>query len=242
MKDFFRFIWRAWKYRLRSNRAEIEKILATVKKGQNCIDIGAHKGAYTYWFSRAVGLTGHVDAFEPQPGLAELLNKLIDDADICNTEVHQLALSNASGKAKLNVPVQRGGTPGATLERPNSTLQTQSIEVQTTTIDEFYDGRFSRPISFIKCDAEGHELEIFNGGRKTIEEDTPVLLFECEVRHHSREKMFRTFEFLHSINYAGFFFHKSELHPLADFDPDIYQAPDMKHSANNFLFYPRKQR
>jgi len=238
--EIARFIWRAWKYRLGSDRTEIEKMLSIVKRSQNCVDIGAHKGAYTFWLSKAVGLTGHVDAFEPQPQLAKLLQSLLAAADICNTEVHQIALSNKSGFTYLQIPLRIGGTPSASLENLKSGLDSHRIKVLTTTLDEFYDGHFARPISFIKCDAEGHELEIFQGGESTIREDRPVILFECEARHHSREKMLCTFDYLLSKNYYGFFFHNSELRPLRDFDPDFHQDENLRRSANNFLFMPAK--
>ena len=241
MWDILRFYWRAYKYRWGNNRAEVETILSTVKKGQNCIDIGAHKGAYTYWFSKAAGLTGHVDAFEPQPILAEQLRKVIHATNICNTEIHQIALSNISGTAKLAIPSLADCSPSAKLIGQQNLQQDKVIEVSTTTIDEFYHDHFARPISFIKCDAEGHELEIFEGGEKVIQQDRPVILFECETRHHSLEKMMLTFDFLLSRDYRGFFFRNSELFPLEDFDPAVHQAADQKHTSNNFLFIPYRK-
>ena len=34
-------------------------------------------------------------------------------------------------------------------------------------------------ISFIKCDVEGHEFQVFQGGESVLSEDHPTLLFEC---------------------------------------------------------------
>lgn len=65
-----RLIYRAWRYRLRIDPGEIRYLLATLRPGRMALDIGAHKGAYSYWMSKAVGPWGEVIAFEPQPELA----------------------------------------------------------------------------------------------------------------------------------------------------------------------------
>ena len=70
-KDYLRWISRAWKYRLIVERQEILFMLEHLMPGQNAVDIGAHKGAYTYWISKYTGTNGNVFAFEPQ---SELFN------------------------------------------------------------------------------------------------------------------------------------------------------------------------
>ena len=76
-KEFLRWVFRAWKYRLKVEKHEIHFMLQNLKAGQSTIDIGAHKGAYTYWMSKYVGEMGQVFAFEPQPLLYKKLKNLI---------------------------------------------------------------------------------------------------------------------------------------------------------------------
>ena len=66
LKEYFKLMYRAWKYRLRSDKNEIRFLLETIKKGSVTFDVGAHKGGYTYWMKKAVGKNGKVIAFEPQ--------------------------------------------------------------------------------------------------------------------------------------------------------------------------------
>lgn len=47
-----RLIQRAHRYRTRHDPAELEAIHAALKPGCSVLDIGAHKGAYTYWMSK----------------------------------------------------------------------------------------------------------------------------------------------------------------------------------------------
>ena len=74
--DYLRWIFRAWRYRLRIEKPEITFLLNHLKLGQVVLDIGAHKGAYTYWMSNRVGESGRVIAFEPQPELNLYLSKI----------------------------------------------------------------------------------------------------------------------------------------------------------------------
>jgi FkbM family methyltransferase len=76
--------------------------------GAVAVDVGAHKGAYTWWMRRAVGETGRVYAFEPQPGLADELRALTSGSRYGNVVVENLGLSSAAGRLMLHVP--GGGT------------------------------------------------------------------------------------------------------------------------------------
>ena len=71
-----RLLHRAWRYRLRIERPEILFLLEHLAPGQTAVDVGAHKGAFTYWMDRLVGPTGHVLAFEPIPELAAYLGRV----------------------------------------------------------------------------------------------------------------------------------------------------------------------
>ena len=50
-------------------------MLNHLKLGDTAIDIGAHKGAYTYWMSKYVGNEGRVFSFEPQREIYEILKR-----------------------------------------------------------------------------------------------------------------------------------------------------------------------
>ena len=59
-----------------------------------------------------------------------------------------------------------------------------SITVETIRLDDYFveNPTPSLPVSFIKIDVEGHELEVFKGAEDTILKHTPTFLFEC---HHA---------------------------------------------------------
>ena len=51
-------------------------MLRHLQPGDTAVDIGAWRGAYTYWMVKAVGPQGRVVCFEPQPAMISYLRKI----------------------------------------------------------------------------------------------------------------------------------------------------------------------
>jgi len=231
------WVYRAWRYRYRLERTEIRLLMEHLAAGDSAVDVGAHKGAYTYWMRQAVGPRGKVIAFEPQPVLAERLRKLVSASGYDNVVVENLGLSSAGGTLQLNVP-GAGTSPGASFEAGRGAGQ--SYPVQVTTLDDYFDQQERRLVRLIKCDAEGHELEVFRGAERLLAESRPCLLFECERRHRSSGRVDDVFDWLHGLDYRGFFIDSDGAHDIAEFDAEKHQASkDAAGYVNNFLFLPR---
>ena len=205
MNSFFcriRLIYRAHRYRWKLDPAEIKFMRAHARPATTAIDIGAHKGGYSYWMARAVGPQGLVIAFEPQPELAARLRCSFGHRH--NVIIENLGLSNQCGQLTLNVPGP-GPSPGASFETTAVTSDSiRKINVDVSTLD----ARLAQPhprVSFIKCDVEGHELNVFMGAERTFREERPSLLFECEQRHHGNRDTAEVFNYLGGLGYRGFF-------------------------------------
>ncbi len=155
-KEYMRWVVRAWRYRLRTEKQEIYFLLNHLKPGQTVLDIGAHKGAYTYWMSNRVGELGRVIAFEPQPNLNTYLSKIARYAPSKNIHVESVALSSKDGNAVMNVPGDKP-SPSASLNQINGETAL-GITVKTTTLDDYVQNHDLSSIDLIKCDVEGHEL------------------------------------------------------------------------------------
>jgi FkbM family methyltransferase len=231
-----RLIYRALRFRYKYDIDEIAFLLKTIKKGDTVIDIGGYKGVYTYWMAGAVGRQGRVHTFEPQP---ELANYLIDMKDMMKWDwvtINNMGLSSTKGTATLNVPGIKP-SPRATLE-PN--LIKDDIVIHTVkidTLDNYYFG-IGDKISFIKCDVEGHELDVFKGGEGILKRDKPILMFECEGAHRANGSIDEVFSYLEGfLGYRGSFFLNGTLHDIKEFVPDKYQKnADSTLYINNFIF------
>ena len=240
-----RYLWRAFHYRRRANRREIEFLAGKVRAGDAAVDIGAHKGGFLYWLRHYVTATGHVYAFEPQPPLAQYLRKVVAMQGWSNVAVEACGLSSSTGSMELFVPAPEGeASPGATLSPVDPAAPHHSVSVPVVTLDEYVARRNISRLAFIKCDCEGHEIEVFRGAEATLRRDHPVLLFECEQRHLPKSSPAAVFDYLRGLGYRGWFFGPGGLLPLEQFRLEIHQPVrpgrywDAKDYYNNFAFLP----
>ncbi|HKQ58145.1 MAG TPA: FkbM family methyltransferase [Candidatus Eisenbacteria bacterium] len=231
-----KMVYRAWRYRLMLDRREIGFMRRNLKPGYTAVDIGAHKGAYAYWMNQAVTPHGRVVCFEPQPQLADYLNRMKASVPMERVEVVNLALSSRRGEMTLAVP-QGGPSPAATLESGMLKGPHILFLVGVTTLDDFFGT--DAPVHFIKCDVEGHEFDVFRGGERLLRTHHPVLLFECEDRHQRRQDWRDTFAFLEGLGYVGTFFSSRGMRPVREFDPVVHGEPSSKNYVNNFVFRMR---
>ena len=248
MTTQLKFLYRAYRYRYRVDRAELRFIGERLRPGQVAVDAGCHKGAYTYWMRRQVGRLGHVFAFEPQPQQVKYLARAMKAMRYRNVTLVPMALSNAPGRLQLNIPKGAGAsTHGASLvhkESPGASWG--AIEVDVTTLDAYFAdrngseegvGSLLRLVNvpsgnglqsqntpdavrcdLIKIDVEGHELAVLEGARETLELFHPTLLVECEARHRPDSDLRPVFEFVRSLGYEGSFFQNDRRRPLVEFN------------------------
>lgn len=231
--DRIRLHFRARRYLNRHDPGELRFLLDTVKRGDTVLDIGGHKGAYTYWLRRAVGESGRVVVFEPQPVLAARLKGLAGAGSWRNVTVEWMGLSSQVGELTLSVP-KGGPSPGATLEA-RADGEHDRVVVPVSTLDGYCAKHGVSGVRFVKVDVEGHELEVFKGGEAMLRRDRPVLMFECEARHR-KDGVRPVFEWLAGLGYAGEFFEGLSLRPIAEFDEAKHQRQGVEPYCNNFVF------
>lgn len=241
MLPTLKFLYRAWRYRLKVDPAEIRYMLQALQPGDTAVDAGCHKGGYLYWMQKRTGRSGACYAFEPQPALYQYLAEMRRRFGWTHVHLAQKALSAQPGVMPLYVPVNASGvSPGATLNAVEATGVIHQVPVDT--LDACLLDRGIRP-AFIKIDVEGHELQVLKGGRRLLETCKPKLLIECEARHQPPGSTTGdVFRFLENLGYRGYFFHRGHLRPLGEFDPATHQKTgDGRFWAaadyvNNFVF------
>ena len=230
-----RLAHRAWRYRLRTERAEVAFVRRHLSTGHTAIDVGAHRGAFTYWMLRAVGPTGHVVASEPIPALAVYLKRLSTDAGYDRLHVIDSALSDQPGTALLHVP-SAGYLGTATLV--DQAAGHTAVRVTTTTLDDLSVEHRLGAIRLIKCDVEGHELDVLRGAKRVLEDDRPVLLVESVDDRPAPGQTRRLFDFLERLGYCGYFFEEGRLVSIAQFQVERHQAGPAVSWHVNFGFVP----
>ena len=235
MFEHVRLFLRAHKTRRHGDREEIDFLRRTVCRGQLALDIGANKGAYTYWLARAVGSSGRVVAFEPQRWLAQRLDRAVHGFGWDHVRVAPVALSSTTGTATFHIPAD-GAHWEASLERHDSRGPLVTESVETCRLDDLVPQLGLERVDFIKVDVEGHELAVFEGAAAMLQRDHPVLLMECEARHRPDGDVRPVFAFLESLGYQGGFLTAGNVQPLERFDPQRDQIEGRQPYINNFVF------
>ena len=127
-----------------------------LRRGDIAIDIGAHHGWFTLYFSHLVGKTGRVVAVEPCPLNLQFLQENIRLNLLSNVEVIPFALSDKPGRAELVLGDHSGVH---TIMFPTGT-ERKRFQVSTTTLDDML-VRFGK-VNLVKMDIEGAELCALN--------------------------------------------------------------------------------
>ena len=139
---------------------ETELIQSMAKPGMTILDIGAHRGYYTLVFSKQVGDSGRVLAFEPDDAQLPSLYKNLEMNSIKNVSVHELALSNVAGDHTLKV------------------CSVDSLTLHTEIFDEWSQKEDISKVDMVKLDIEGSELNALKGMKGMLEKCHPTLFIE----------------------------------------------------------------
>jgi FkbM family methyltransferase len=157
-----------------------------------------------------------------------------EDFSWTNVHVEEAALSSGPGERTLHAP---GSGPSQRASLVVERADERRYGVRLRGLDEFLAGRpEARPVALIKCDVEGHELDVFRGAHNVLSRDRPRLLFECEARHDRSRSIHDVFTYLLELGYRGSFFWRGERRELGEFDVAMHQVPGRRHFANNFAF------
>jgi FkbM family methyltransferase len=150
-----------------------------LRPGMTVLDVGANFGYFTVLAARAVGPTGIVHAFEPEPGnFALLVKNIATNGYSVRAHAHRLALSDAPGRGELFTDASNLGNPSLTAK--NVPAGNGSTMVELVTLDAFLaDLGGGRPrVDLMKMDTQGHEPRVIAGARELIERDRPTLVME----------------------------------------------------------------
>jgi FkbM family methyltransferase len=169
----------AWQRRAERDDAYIDAILRKeLSKSSNCIDVGAHRGAFLERFVRYAPQGRHI-AIEPLPVLAAELRERFPQV-----AVHLCAVGDRIDRVGFCHVLNLPGWSGLKAQQYPVNSQVQTIEVTLTCIDTLVPPDYRA--DFIKIDVEGAELEVLRGARETILRSRPHILFE-HARIHNTE-------------------------------------------------------
>jgi FkbM family methyltransferase len=146
-----------------------EAIWRVLSPGETAVDAGANVGYTMGLMALRVGREGAVLAYEPHPGLFNLLKHntelLTRDAGACVPQLFPLALSDHHGNAALVTDKDWDTHHGLGYLADSPETPSGGIPVETRRLDEAV---AASEISLLKLDVEGHEAQILRGASRLL--------------------------------------------------------------------------
>jgi FkbM family methyltransferase len=202
-----------------------------IKHGDNCIDIGAHLGYFTFELSRLAGAQGHVYAIEPMSKFFNTIKNIAAHKKLKNITLFQNAMGADTEWVEMGIP-QLNNVKKFAYARVKSTHTyldyVESEKVKNVRGDELFQ---SLPrLDFIKCDVEGLELAVFESFLGSIGKFKPVILCELE----EAKKRQTLLDLFAGFDYALYYLENKKLKALS---PDSTVDP----VSHNYYFIPQSR-
>lgn len=233
---------RAQRDRLSGRELEVGLLRHIVDPSKDSVDVGAHRGIYTYWLRK---YSRHVFAYEPSPGNFRFLAPLKG-----NVTARMCALSKENGTATFRLPVRpvRGGkggkdpglhevdSYGGTLHPSKDLKDFVEISVETRRLDD----EGLRDIGFMKIEAEGHEMEVVEGARQLIARERPVMQIAIKDEFTKKSVPDAVAE-IEALGYVAYGLTINGLKPFFQLDPAVNFTRALAPGVfiKNFIFFPR---
>jgi FkbM family methyltransferase len=224
--------------KMRGLEAELLILPHLLHKEAVFFDVGANIGEYTYFASKYTD-RGNIFAFEPLSDLHQQLRRFFPESHI-----HRLALSDRNGHFQFKVPIIQGKKvlTRSTLNTDFKEKDEQEallVDVQTIRLDDFVAAQNIQQVHVIKIDVEGHEEQMLNGAKATIQNQKPILIVEIAQQHH-QEPIVNIITSIKGKTYNCYYF--DEYLPglrLLEIDPGTLQDQvNGRRPVYNFIFLP----
>ena len=153
--------------------------------GDIAIDVGANLGIVTLAMAKAVGRSGIVHAFEPNPIIRSYLSQSLTRNHYQNVTLHESALGSDKTTLTLHVPRSNMGQGSLFYHAGRTDIDTYECRVERLS-----DLVGRDPIRLIKIDVEGFEAQVLAGASRILRDIRPVVLLETNdhdgIRFHER--------------------------------------------------------
>lgn len=170
----------------RYDTAECRLIEWFAQPDSTVLDIGASLGLYSVPLaSCAQKGSFHVQAVEPIP---ENMNYLKRSIELNGLSDYITFVSNALGPERGLIPmdVEPGLAGNAALRTGKHEHHKGFVPYGNVNVQPLDDLHFTHPLSIIKIDVEGYELDVLLGGEEVIRSTRPVIIGEFDINQLQR--------------------------------------------------------
>jgi FkbM family methyltransferase len=210
---------------------ELQMILELIGDDFNILDIGANIGWYSLNIAKTKP-TARIWAFEPIPRTFAYLQQNIELNQLSNIQIYNFGFSNQN--QELPFYYYPEGSVNAALTNLADRSNVQKIKCLVKRLDDFI-AASNLKVDFIKCDVEGAELFVFQGGVATLERHRPIIFTEmlrkwsAKFDYHPNELI----ELFRRYNYRCFVLSDGKLN-------EIGEMTDQTSETNFFFLHAQK--
>lgn len=159
------------------------------------VDAGAYVGDSVEKFIWANnGVFGHIYAFEPCifqfNALKKRVNRLIEEWALEATDITLIQAGLGRKDQELPIAANRDQLQSSSFLSSN---ELEKTNVPVFSLDSYLNGR---PVTFIKADIEGMEMDMLSGAKNTIEKFKPFMALSI---YHIPEDIYQIAEYVHSL-------------------------------------------
>lgn len=202
-------------------------ILRLIGPDSCVLDVGANMGWYSILIAKTQpGATVH--AFEPLPNTYVALLENVALNGVGNVVTHPFGLS--SEKKDFSFFFYPEGSGNASSVNLTGRSDAQEITCHVEVMDEIVGALGIARVDFIKCDVEGAELFVFQGGQKILARDKPVVFSEM-LRKWSEKFNYHPNQIIELFRGLGYRCFTAEGEQLREFF-----AMDVNTVETNFFF------
>lgn len=175
-----------------------------IKFGQTVLDIGANVGSHTLPFSKLVGNSGRVVAFEPTSfAYGKLVVNIALNPELSQRIIPMQVMLVAGSQARLE-PALFSSWPlenSRDLHEEHKGRLMDTSGASVVTLDDAVDRLELFRIDFLKIDVDGYEYEVLKGGLRTLKIHRPSIIMEFAPYLIKLEEFCSMVELLRGIGY-----------------------------------------
>jgi FkbM family methyltransferase len=182
----------------------VELAYKYIKEDTAVLDVGSNFGQMSVLFSQKTGNKGKVYAFDADDFIYKILVKNIAANNKTDKIIPTFGAIHNVENETLYFPVQNFERFGAYGSYGIDYNSTKGREVKSITIDSL---NIQEPVSFMKIDIQGGDLQAMQGAIKTIQKNQMPILFEYEY-HFEDEYNLNFQEYVDFVKEIGYVFKK----------------------------------
>ena len=188
---------------------EYNMICKLISDNQVIFDIGANIGFISLHLAHQYP-KGQLYSFEPIPKTYNYLSRNISINKSENINTFNFGLSTQTEDKTFYYYPE--GSGNASLANLSEKENVESVEVHVKKLDDAWIEYNWPNIDFIKCDVEGAELLVFQGGKETIEKCRPIIFSEIlrkwskKFDYHPNDiiNFFKEMDYICFVTHQGF--------------------------------------